>query len=543
MLILPGGSEPVVYEISRSLRFNSADSAYLNRTFSSPTDNKKWVWSGWFKRGRLGTYQVIFGAGNDSNTVYAYAGFDASDRLDFFSFNTVATFRLTSSAAYRDPTAWYHIVFICDTANSTAANRAQVWVNGTRVTAFATETLPSLNAAVLFNDPAQEQTIGLDKTEIYNTFLDGYLTEVYFIDGQALTPSSFGATTTTTGAWDPKTYTGTYGTNGFYLNFADNTNTTAATLGADDSGNGNNWTPNNFSVTAGVGNDSLVDTPTNYGSDTGVGGGVRGNYCVLNSLANPAWAASPTLSNGNLDCSQTLTQVGVGSFAMSSGKWSFEWVCNSGINGIPQIGISNAPLGTITTNGPGQSANAWVYVSNGTKSNNSSFAGYGASYTTGDIVGVTFDASTGELTFYKNGLSQGSAFTGLTSGPYFPIQGNSGGTPTSGSFNFGQRPFAYTAPSGFRALCTKSMSEGSITTSGSFTGNALVDGPMVWLNGTPTTMTINSNPVTFGTDADRLAGGFKVRTSSSSYNTSGSNTYSVSATGSKFKYARAQANS
>jgi hypothetical protein len=127
--------------------------------------------------------------------------------------------------------------------------------------------------------------------------MDGYLTEINFIDGQALTPSSFGATNTTTGVWGPAKYTGTYGTNGFYLNFSDNSNNTATTIGKDYSGNGNNWTPNNISVTAGATYDSMVDTPTPYGTDTGAGGTVRGNYCVLNPVAKNSRI---TAANGNL---------------------------------------------------------------------------------------------------------------------------------------------------------------------------------------------------------------------------------------------------
>jgi hypothetical protein len=116
------------------------------------------------------------------------------------------------------------------------------------------------------------------------------------------------------------------------------------------------------------------------------------------------------------------------------------------------------------------------------------------------------------------------------------------GTDTSGERNFGQRPFAYTAPSGFKALCTTNLPTGSITTSGSFTGNANADGPFVYLNGVPTAMTINSNAVTFATHADKLSNGFKLRTSSGSYNTAGSNTYSITTTGAEFKFARAQPN-
>jgi hypothetical protein len=131
----------------------------------------------------------------------------------------------------------------------------------------------------------------------------------------------------------------------------------------------------------------------------------------------------------------------------------------------------------------------------------------------------------------------------LSSGiTWTPIIEGGGSSAVSGWANFGQRAFAYTAPSGFKALCTQNLPEGTITTSGSFTGNANADGPFVYLNGVPTAMTINSNAVTFATHADKLSNGFKLRTSSGSYNTAGSNTYSITTTGDKFKYARAQPN-
>jgi len=150
-----------------------------------------------------------------------------------------------------------------------------------------------------------------------------------------------------------------------------------------------------------------------------------------------------------------------------------------------------------------------------------------------------------QAAFYKNGTQQGTGFYSLsnyTAGDYYLRGWYSNASGASGSFNFGQRPFAYTAPSGFKALCTANLPEGTITTSGTFTGNANANGPFVYLNGIPTAMTINGNAVTFATHADKLSNGFKLRTSSTSYNTSGSNTYSITTTGDKFKFARAQPN-
>jgi hypothetical protein len=271
------------------------------------------------------------------------------------------------------------------------------------------------------------------------------MTEVNFIDGQQLTPSSFGETDTQTGVWQPKAYSGSYGTNGFYLNFSDNSNTTAATLGKDYSGNGNNWTPNGFLVSAGPNNDSLVDSPTSYGVDTGVGGTVRGNYATLNAVNSNA-----TLSNGNLDGTTTFAAgIAYATFGVSSGKWYWEVVGNSS-EAMIGIGKEGGLYDFRTATGYG------YYSANGQKYTNGTGSSYGATYATGNTIGVALDMDAGTLTFYKNGTSQGVAFSGL-SGTYFPNLQNSGAGTLSYTFNFGQRPFAYTAPSGFKALCTQNL--------------------------------------------------------------------------------------
>jgi hypothetical protein len=288
-----------------------------------------------------------------------------------------------------------------------------------------------------------------------------------------------------------------------------------------------------FSVTAGADNDSLVDTPTSYGTDTGAGGEVRGNYATLNPLDQAG-----SLSNGNLEISTTSaswTQAR-GTLGVSSGKWYWETTLVSGTNYM--TGISKSTGGSTY---PGANADGWGYAS-GTLYNNNSGSSYGASYTSPDVIGIALDLDAGTLTFYKNGASQTQAASGLT-GTWFPcvaVYASSG--TTKWAFNAGQRPFEYTAPSGFKALCTQNLPAGTVTTSGSFTGNADANGPFVFLNGVPTAMTINGNAITFGTHADKLANGFKVRSSSSSYNASGSNTYSVSTTGEVLKYEVAQPN-
>jgi len=449
------------YRIERSLRFNDDDAAYLSRTFGTPTDGKKCTLSLWYKRGNLGgsltSYGgVIFSSNNTNFFSIADNAASGGDELLLWYGNART---LTSSAKFRDPTAWYHLVIAFDSTQSTAANRCKVYINGSEITSWATDSRSNitLNSTISFNTSSINALISGYHAGGFGQY-DGYLAEYYFVDGQALTPSSFGETDAITGRWKAKAYSGTYGTNGFYLKFADNSGTTATTLGKDSSPNGNNWTPNNFVVSpvTGADNDSLVDSPTNYGTDTGLGGEVRGNYCVLNQNDRNSNA---TISNGNLDVTATTTWRGVrGTMGMSYGKWYWEFLKNT-VNTI--TGIGNSTNGHL--NGfIGQSfSGSYGYSYTGTKytlgENNAS---YGSSYANGDIIGVAFDADSGTLEFFKNGTSQGTAYTSIPSDTYFPLvslfsTGNS-------TFNFGQRPFAYTAPSGFKALCTQNLTQPTI---------------------------------------------------------------------------------
>jgi hypothetical protein len=439
------------YPISRSLRFNSADSAYLNRTPASATNRETWTWSGWVKRTSVtNTGQNLFSTDNGSSTTTGQLFFNDA----ILEFNCYASsayqWRLITTQVWRDLSAWYHIVAVLDTTQATSSNRVKLYVNGVQITAFTTATYPSqgFDGAYNLNQP---HYVGAAITS--SGYLNGYLTEVNFIDGQALEPSSFGLNDPETGVWSPKRYTGTYGTNGFYLNFSDNSGTTSTTLGKDSSGNGNNWTPNNFSVTAGAGNDSLVDTPTNYGTDTGIGGSVRGNYCTLNPLKNEM-----TLSNGNLALSGGLDTTTTATMAVpSTGKWYFEFVPTSMPASNANIGLASSAFAI--TNSTFAYAEHRVYIQNGNKADVGGSVAYGASWTTSDVIGVAVDMDAGTLVFYKNNTSQGTAFSDLVSSgkTWFPLAANYGSGTFEGNFNFGQREFAYTAPSGFKALCTQNL--------------------------------------------------------------------------------------
>jgi hypothetical protein len=449
------------YQISRSLRFNSADSAYLSRTPASDTSsNKKGTFSGWVKvSANSGTNGGTFLGAADN---YHYGQF----LNQTFYFGNETSF-INTAAVFRDFSAWYHVLFVFDTTLATDNDRMQIWVNGVRQAVGSFNTQPSLDSSFVFLNTAQAYYIG--RRPLGNDF-NGYMTEINFIDGQALTPSSFGETNSTTGVWSPIKFNGPWnvgtGVNGFYLNFSDNSDVTAATLGADYSGNGNNWTPSGFSVTAGVGNDSLVDTPTQYGTDTGAGGEVRGNYCTLNPLSQ---SSAITLSNGNLNFSTAAAWNSARStVGMTSGKWYWE-VQGTAITSHFYIGVATS----LAVHEWGSTAGEWVYVSaTGNKANNGSASAYGATYTDNDVIGVALDLDAGTLTFYKNGVSQGTAFSGLPSGTYFAGISSAGVT---GNINFGQRPFAHPL-SGFKALVTTNLPEPTVVQGNDYFNTVLYTG-------------------------------------------------------------------
>ena len=469
MAVLPIGmsGEAGGYQIQRSLRFNSADSAYLSRTLTTPTDNKKFTLSMWVKRSGF----TSFGVDNYILAVNSSSGIYFTEPSILYFQNGGGT--ATTTAVFRDPSSWYHLVFVFDSSNATANDRMIIYVNNVRQ-ALTTSTPPSLNATGSINS-AVSHNIGRYISGLY--YFPGYLADINFIDGQALTPSSFGENDTDTGVWKPKAYTGSYGTNGFYLKFADNSGTTSTTLGKDSSGNGNNWTPNNFSVTAGAGNDSLVDTPTPYGTDTGAGGEVRGNYATWNPLRNDQ---SAVLTNGNLDLSTAGSGDRYGAYTtlgVSSGKWYWEITAGSLSTDGYNIGITSASKSP--TSALGSDAESYIYLNTANKRTSATTVAYGATYTAGDVIGVALDLDVGTLTFYKNGTSQGTAYTSIPSNTWFPtVADNDTGSTTGSSFigNFGQRPFAYTAPSGFKALCTQNLPEPAVVQGDDYFNTVLYTG-------------------------------------------------------------------
>ena len=453
------GSNPALptYPLQRSVRLRSSASAYFNRTFGTPTNSAKFTWSGWVKRGALNAVrQGLIGRYIDGNNSFRFF-FDTNDTLILNDTQAASTIcNLVTNAVFRDPSAWYHVVLAVDTSNGTAANRNIIYVNGVQMT-FSSTT--NYSSGSLFNIASAANTLGLTiDVGPTNRYLDGYLEEVNFVDGQQLTPSSFGAYNSY-GVWSPAKYTGSYGTNGFYLNFQDNsavTTTANIGIGADSSGNGNYWTSNNISLTAGVTYDSMLDVPTNTSP-------TNANYCVVNPIANNQYSS---LTDGNL---ALLTSVAVtggtnGTIGVNSGKWY--WEITVGATGTPSqtiVGIRNqsANVTAASTGYPGGDSNGYGYYANsGQKYTGGTGSAYGATYTSGDVIGVAFDADSATLTFYKNNTSQGIAFSSISmvNNSWFPAFGDgSTGSQSLQTVNFGQRPFSYTPPTGFNRLNTYNL--------------------------------------------------------------------------------------
>lgn len=444
--MIPGSANPLLladagYQIQRSLRFRSSASAYLSRTPAVAGNRKTWTWGGWVKIGAdTGSNRQIFAstAGGSTNATSTWIGWTGG-----FIFWQAWDGQMAgvSPALFRDPSAWYHLVLQLDTTNATAADRIKTYLNGVRQAMVAGVVgYPALNADLAINTTQPQDISGRNGGSL---LFDGYLSEINFIDGQALTPASFGEFSPVTGQWQAKKYAGTYGTNGFYLPFTDNSAATATAIGADKSGNGNNWTPNNISLSAGATYDSMLDVPL------GAGGAERGNYAVVSPVDK---APTITVSNGNLTASYTGatdTHKYRGTIECPVGSWYWEVAVTTDNRGGIGVGSAASPL---TAGG----AQTYTYHETGKFYINSVDQGVlFSAYAVGDVIGVAMDTTANTVRWYKNGVAQGSVATSLSSSfTYFPTGSLYAAIH---NYNFGQRPFAYTPPTGFRALHTGNL--------------------------------------------------------------------------------------
>ena len=306
-LILPGNVASATagaYEVANSCRFNDGDSAYLSKTLGTPTDVDKWTVSYWIKRGVLGNDANVFGAGTASSNEEKAAYFKTSSNTDQFYWqqyiSSSTSGQLKTTQLFRDPAAWYHFVLTYDSGNATSGNRLRMYVNGTEITAFDSETQPSADTDSLINS-AIAHTIGCDQA--IASFFDGYMAEFLFFDGQAYAPSDVGEfDEDSPSIWKPKDSSGlTFGDNGFWLDFED-----SSALGNDVSGNNNDWTANNLAAA-----DQCTDSPTN-------------NFCVMNPLDNYYQSADFSEGNCKILTDETNSTFSTSTMGVAAGKWYFE---------------------------------------------------------------------------------------------------------------------------------------------------------------------------------------------------------------------------
>jgi len=471
---IPGSASPLfigaaagaaaAYQIDRSVRLNPSDSSYFSRTPSSAGNRKTWTWSGWIKLGKLASsanvHEHIMRVNTGPETAIRFKKDGNADCIQFYTYSGSLTSDIQTSAVFRDHSAWYHLVVACDTTQSTSSERVKIYINGV-LQSLSTSAYPSQNYDTGFNTTNAH---GIAATASGSELFDGYLADVHFIDGQALAPTDFGEFDSNNN-WNPIDCKDnlTYGTNGFYLKFADNSSNAA--LGTDSSGNSNTWTVNNLSVASGAGNDSLIDTPTNYTAASGNNGG---NYATLNPLHHLATA---TLANGNLQT--TSSNPAFSTFLLKSGKWYCEHtVTATGYNlCFSQI---DHPAGATPSSANSESIG---WYTNGTLYWQGGSASAGASYGIGDVLGAAIDMDNTTITLYKNGtqttsINFSSGYHVTFAEGMYVSQFNG-----TGHFNFGQRQFAYPV-SGYKSICTTNLPDPTIAdgstafTAKTFTANA-----------------------------------------------------------------------
>ena len=436
-----GGQANLGYFIKNSLRFRRANSNYLSRAQGTATSTTTGTWSGWIKRGSLSSTQHFWSSSN-----YDFLRWKSDDKIEIAYLGNAGY--VETYAVYRDPAAWYHVVLVFDTTNGTGVNRMRLYVNGVEQTLNWGATPQTQNAVFQrWNVSGYTGDIG-DFQYNHTDILDGYMAECYWIDGQALTPSSFGKTDAGTNQWIPKKYLGTYGNNGFYLKFADASAATAAAIGKDSSGNGNNFTPSGISVTSGITYDAMTDSPTRSGAAS--------NYATLNPLDK--FVSLPAPTNGNLSQANggaawynIRSTIGV-----TSGKWYAE-VTQSGSNLLAGVmSGSSARNFTSYTDASG----LYAFFNNGAGTTGYKYANgtSGSSFTIADndVIGLAYDYDAQTLAIYRNGSLQDTV-TSIPKTETMFFCASFAQTTGSTVWNFGQRPFAQSVPTGFKSLNTYNL--------------------------------------------------------------------------------------
>ena len=461
------------YDIGNSIKFESANTESLTKS-QTASNRRTWTVSFWFKKTKVDSAtQYIFEAGSSGSNLFSLFINGINDWRIYEYVSGARKLGFYSTTQLNDPAAWYHMVIACDTTQSSAADRFKIYLNGEDLTAisgyFSTAQYPDQNYETNINNSSA--TVSIGKAPTASTNFCGYISEFNFIDGLMKDASDFGRFDSASGIWVPKEYTGSYGNEGYFLNFAD-----ASDLGDDESGNGNDFTENNITAA-----DQATDTPTNNFATWQINNynpTVSANFTFLEG------ATTPKRNSGDvhLYCVSTM--------AMSSGKWYMEYkVRNSGdsvyFGGTPitKFAFENHNgyyLGQDGGGSIGYGSGGWLYYWTG--ANNQ----YTENRATGDIIGVALDKDNNKIAFSKNGtFMQGS--NGVRSDPATPStmhevqpppyfwafgantgntqhETNMGGFTTmsissAASDANGYGTFEYAPPSGYYALCTKNLAE------------------------------------------------------------------------------------
>ena len=446
-------------------------STYLTHTTSTPTNNDKCTISFWLKFSSVGSDLGIFSQHTDSNNRIQLARLSSGALSLFQKVSSSIEISITTNRLFRDVSAWYHVVIAFDTTQSTASDRVKFYVNGVEETSFSVSTYPSQNTDIRFNSSSLSQEIGRITAD---TYMDGAMSHVHFIDGIAYTPSAFGETDTTTGEWIGKTSPSvTYGNNGFFI-LKDGNGIT------DQSGEGNDFTLGGGTLT------NLKDNPDNV-------------FATLNPLG---LNADVTFANGNNNATYGTSgtrSIVTGTLGANSGK--YYWECEiqgnaDANNAVLGVSMSGWETGYAVA---GETNQSWGFrgFDGAVHNNNSSVGGTWATFTNGDIIGVAINlddeqGGLNKLYFSKNGTwlngadpSTPSSTTGVIgitkpengdSGFYFPVVSDAGSTATPKfKMNFGNGYFGtvavssagtnasengifeYDVPTGYTALSTKGL--------------------------------------------------------------------------------------
>jgi len=445
-------------------------STYLSKTLGAPTNNKKFTFSCWVKKNAVASTMDIFHAGADGPNEAIMCRFESEGHITIkHDVSGSQEMLKQTNAKYRDPNAWYHIVTVFDTDNSTAEDRQRIYVNGERITEWLSGSDDNFSQGddVLANK-AVSHTIGKRNFDSAH-YLDGCLSHVHFCDGQAYDASYFGSTDSTTGEWKINVAPSvTYGNNGFFI-LKDGNSVT------DQSGNGNNWTVGGGTLT------NTEDCPSNV-------------FCTINPLIY-AVSNNWTLANGNTAKNSTPTtnawRTGYGTLGTSSGKYYFEMKVNQIENSDPNnfwVGIIDSEQMDHSSNNERfhkQSRGYGYHAQSGASGYNNNTYTYGNSWTTNDIIGVAMDLDNSKLYFHKNGTYQNSgvptsgstgtgaisiasgytylpAFSQYYGNEWFSLNFGNGYFQSSAVSSAGTNAsnigiFEYDVPAGYTALSTKGL--------------------------------------------------------------------------------------